>query len=242
MTLRLRFHLHYWPILTAVWISLAFIICYLVAIFDQHVHPLFPYISDTGALPPESCIFGQMLNIAACLMFITMYIRFRTVQLLEHVGFSKNYKFWNKFSNIFGFFSCLGISLVANFQETSEITVHFIGAFLAFAVGAVYCIIQAYLTWLSFSSKRLKLIRILLSLLLIPLYITTTVCSALSFKEFNENAFKWKHTDKGYTLHLFATFTEWIMAVLMILYMATFYVEFRLVKFGGLTFVLEDDK
>jgi hypothetical protein len=36
-------------------------------VFNEHVWPAFPYISDTGALPPESCIFGQALNIGAFL-------------------------------------------------------------------------------------------------------------------------------------------------------------------------------
>lgn len=39
---------------------------YLVAVFgSQNVYWLFPFISDTGTEPPESCIFGQMLNLGA---------------------------------------------------------------------------------------------------------------------------------------------------------------------------------
>lgn len=39
---------------------------YLVAVFgSQNVYYLFPFVSDTGTEPPESCIFGQMLNLGA---------------------------------------------------------------------------------------------------------------------------------------------------------------------------------
>ncbi|KAJ8962327.1 hypothetical protein NQ318_018306 [Aromia moschata] len=33
-----------------------------MAVRYKHVMYLVPYISDSGALPPESCIFGQILN------------------------------------------------------------------------------------------------------------------------------------------------------------------------------------
>ncbi|KAJ3628553.1 hypothetical protein MTP99_015852 [Tenebrio molitor] len=233
----LKFRLHFLPIFTALWLLCTFIISYLVAVFNNHVYEFFPYISDTGAYPPESCIFGEMLNIAAVFMLITMYVRYKVVELIDHKNIKKC-KTLNNWSTLFGALSCLGISLVANFQETSEINVHFVGAFLAFGVGAIYCLIQAYLTWLSYSSKALKCLRILLSGLLIPFYIITTACSMLSFNKFDGNSqFKWNYKNSGYELHLVATFAEWIMAILMTLYIGSYYVEFRLIKFREISFI-----
>lgn len=40
---------------------------YLLSVLDGNVYVLFPYISDTGALPPESCVFGLLVNIGAAL-------------------------------------------------------------------------------------------------------------------------------------------------------------------------------
>jgi len=40
------------------------------------------YISDTGALPPESCIFSQFLNIGALLFGINFYIRYKQASKL----------------------------------------------------------------------------------------------------------------------------------------------------------------
>lgn len=40
---------------------------YTISVQWEHVLPGFPYISETGTLSPESCIFTQLLNIAALL-------------------------------------------------------------------------------------------------------------------------------------------------------------------------------
>ena len=42
-----------------------------------HTEVHLPYISDTGTLPPESCIFGQFLNVGALLVGIDIFIRFK---------------------------------------------------------------------------------------------------------------------------------------------------------------------
>jgi hypothetical protein len=49
---------------------------YSIAVGNDHVEPGFPYISDTGTRSPESCVFGQLLNIGAALgkMFF-LYIK-----------------------------------------------------------------------------------------------------------------------------------------------------------------------
>jgi len=39
----------------------------LIAVLIGHVAPDWPYISDTGTIPPESCIFGQFLTFDALL-------------------------------------------------------------------------------------------------------------------------------------------------------------------------------
>ncbi|VDN04926.1 unnamed protein product [Thelazia callipaeda] len=38
---------------------------YFVALSEKHITAFWPYISDSGTLPPESCIFGQLLNLSA---------------------------------------------------------------------------------------------------------------------------------------------------------------------------------
>ncbi|CAG2054225.1 unnamed protein product [Timema podura] len=59
--------LHLLPISVFVLIPTTFVITYTCAVLLGHVEPGFPYISDTGALPPESCVFSQLLGIASVL-------------------------------------------------------------------------------------------------------------------------------------------------------------------------------
>lgn len=45
---------------------------------------------------------------------------------------------WNRWALIFGLIATSGLSIVANFQETSVIVVHLIGAVLCFGGGTAY--------------------------------------------------------------------------------------------------------
>lgn len=51
----------------------------------------------------------------------------------------------NKTGVWLGFTACFGLSLVANFQETNVIAVHFLGAVLCFGVGTIYFWVQVRL-------------------------------------------------------------------------------------------------
>ena len=57
-----------------------------------HTEMSLPYISDTGAYPPESCIFAQFLNLGALLIGVDVYIRYKQVfnilGVMFHCGLS----------------------------------------------------------------------------------------------------------------------------------------------------------
>ncbi|EYB94819.1 hypothetical protein Y032_0167g137 [Ancylostoma ceylanicum] len=53
------------PLLSVVFALLAVFIGYGIAVANDHVDPWLPFISDCGAIQPESSIFGQLLNIHA---------------------------------------------------------------------------------------------------------------------------------------------------------------------------------
>ncbi|XP_069335094.1 DNA damage-regulated autophagy modulator protein 2 isoform X2 [Eulemur rufifrons] len=59
--------LSFLPSALVIWTSAAFIFSYITAVTLHHVDPALPYISDTGTVAPEKCLFGVMLNIAAVL-------------------------------------------------------------------------------------------------------------------------------------------------------------------------------
>lgn len=40
---------------------------YIAAVIQGHVVPTIPYISDAATYSPESCVFGQMVNMGCVL-------------------------------------------------------------------------------------------------------------------------------------------------------------------------------
>nr|CAD7423317.1 unnamed protein product [Timema monikensis] len=131
-------HLHYLPLAVFILTPLTFISTYTWSVLLDQVEPAFPYISDTGTLPPASCIFSQFLNIITVFMSCCVYIRYRLVKNAESGIIS-----WvNTMAAWLGGISCLGLSLVANFQESNVSSVHVLGADTCFIGGAIYFCLQ----------------------------------------------------------------------------------------------------
>ncbi|XP_060605840.1 DNA damage-regulated autophagy modulator protein 2-like isoform X1 [Ruditapes philippinarum] len=228
---------HHWlPIIIAVYLPASFIITYSIAVGNDHVEPGFPYISDTGTRSPESCVFGQLLNIGAALAGIIIYTRYR--QSLYHFEGSGRRVLLNLNTAAFiiGMLTIFGISLVGNFQETNVLTVHLIGAYLAFAVGFVYMVLQTIISYksLSFNTAGNTLFitkfRILLCvadvILLIMLSVMTLVAGEKGPGPGIE-IYDWTSDHPGYAEHLVATISEWLVAFITVIYFATFYKEFK---------------
>ncbi|CAH0552922.1 unnamed protein product [Brassicogethes aeneus] len=239
-----KFKLQYWPILSSSWLSFTYFSTYCIAVYKQDVSPIFPYISDTAAKPWESCYFAQMHNIGALFTLICMIIRHKLVELYFNEGqISLRLRKVNKFSLIFGFLGCLGMSLVANFQETSEIFTHLLGAFLAFFCTSIYFQIQTYISWKTDISLEVKFVRLILSALLFPFYTSTTIGAMVAVLKFKgTNVLKWGIEDGGYYSHLVSTFSEWILVGLMMIYTFSCSDEFKRIKFEGLNFSLKKKK
>ncbi|KAJ8977605.1 hypothetical protein NQ317_011777 [Molorchus minor] len=232
-----KFQLHYFPIITALWFTLTYLVVYIVAVLLKHVDPLFPYISVAGTHPPESCIFGFMLNIATVLMFIVIYVRYQQLKFCPEIEAPK---YLNNLSFTLGILACLGVTLVANFQESNVISVHALGALFAFGCSTMYCCIQAWLTWRSNASLTLKLFRLLLCFVLISTFLNDFIFAPLARKEYNGTSgtdmTNWKWQDGGYIFYLTATFSEWILAMTLNLYIFSMEREFKMIRFEDIVF------
>ncbi|KAM6044355.1 DNA damage-regulated autophagy modulator protein 2 isoform 2-T2 [Chlamydotis macqueenii] len=134
------------PAALVVWSAASFVFSYITAIVLHHVDPLVPYISDTGTIPPERCLFGIMLNISAFLGVATMYVRYKQVHALNPEK-SKIIKL-NKIGLTLGLMSCFGLCVIANFQKCILYYIHVVGACLTFGVGAIYMLVQTVLSYL----------------------------------------------------------------------------------------------
>ncbi|KFO75958.1 DNA damage-regulated autophagy modulator protein 2, partial [Cuculus canorus] len=138
--------LSFLPAALVVWSAASFVFSYITAIVLHHVDPLVPYISDTGTIPPERCLFGIMLNISAFLGMATMYVRYKQVYALNPEK-PKIIKL-NKIALTLGLMSCFGLCIIANFQKCILYYIHVVGACLTFGVGAIYLLVQTVLSYL----------------------------------------------------------------------------------------------
>ncbi|CAJ1054800.1 DNA damage-regulated autophagy modulator protein 1 [Xyrichtys novacula] len=134
------------PVFLVIWASSTFIVSYLIALLRRDVDIVFPYISDTGAQPPESCIFGLMTFVSACAGIATIYSRYKYVEKLSEETRVVNVCL-NKSALCAGLTSCLGMCVVATFQETTVTVAHDIGALLFFLSGVSYIILQTVISY-----------------------------------------------------------------------------------------------
>ncbi|KAK7447122.1 hypothetical protein BaRGS_00040212, partial [Batillaria attramentaria] len=191
--------LHIFPIIMALYLPVAFLITYGMAVYSEHVKPVFPYISDTGTIPPESCVFGQLLNVYAALSAWCMYLRYKQVRLYyryiqsqgvvpqsDRFRSTRRKLILNKICLVIGIVAALGVSVVGNFQEDHVISVHLLGATMAFGGAGVYCWMQAIISYkmsrLPNSGPWSRLARVVLSTIhVISLIIIFTFVLATTF-------------------------------------------------------------
>lgn len=211
-----------------------FVVTYIWAIADHDVSPYFPYISDTGTKPPESCVFSQLLNMAAALCVCTIYVRYKLVAALTgHIEVSV--RRLNKVGFVLGMLSAFGLSLVANFQETNIEPVHITGAFLVFIIGTVYAFIQSglsYQMYPEFNGIKVCRVRMIISVLsLIGIFVTTVSAGVAREQKLpGTDKLHWKPNEPGFDAHLVSTIGEWVTAITFLFYFLSFAQDFRKLK------------
>ncbi|XP_061183293.1 uncharacterized protein LOC133191561 [Saccostrea echinata] len=231
-----RDKLHIFPIFIVIYVPASFFITYGIAVGNGHVVPGFPYISDTGTKEPESCVFGQLLNIGAVIALVVFYIRYQQIATYQSDCPVRRITKCNKAALILGWIAAFGISLVGNFQETNVLVVHLIGAFLAFFIGWVYCCLQTYLSYklpeIPGSSRNLRSARFIICVLTFIFMIVILVAGKFAMEENPRKSDKkipigLSPGEAGYPAYLTSTLSEWIIAFLICMYVATFTPEFK---------------
>ncbi|XP_070848518.1 DNA damage-regulated autophagy modulator protein 1 [Chaetodon trifascialis] len=214
------------PAFLVVWSSGTFIISYLIALFRHDVDIIFPYISDTGANPPESCIFGLMTFISACAGTATIYARYKFVEKLSAetrvVG-----PCLNKAALVVGMMSCLGMCIVATFQETTVTIAHDAGALLFFVSGVCYTILQSIISYHAYpfgSSMSVCRARLGITIIATLAFFPTVICAFFV----KQTTLHRDTDDKDYPFHLASAVCEWIVAFSFICFFLTYIDDFKL--------------
>uniref|UniRef100_S4RXV3 Zgc:123244 n=1 Tax=Petromyzon marinus TaxID=7757 RepID=S4RXV3_PETMA len=195
---------------------------YGLAVMNKHVVPEeeFPYISTCGTYPPQSCIFGQLLNFGALMVGSITVTRYR---FLEEQG---DRSWVNKISLAAGLISALGASLVGNFQMLNEINTHLVGAVLAFGVGTLYFWIQTALAPIVRPSSCYvgQYSCCMVTMAMPPIILQMVVLLTFNFMGHKSEA---------------AIF-EWILAMVIFALFATFSFDFHEIRSSGLSVKLRE--
>ncbi|XP_077401653.1 DNA damage-regulated autophagy modulator protein 1 isoform X2 [Vanacampus margaritifer] len=214
------------PVFLVAWSSSTFILPYVIAVLRRDVDVLFPYISDTGANPPESCIFGLMTFVSACAGVATVYCRFKFVEKLSE-GTRVASPRLNKTALALGMLACLGMNVVATFQETTVTAVHDMGALLFFVTGVLYILLQSAISYHFFpygSSVAVCRARLAVAVIALLAFFPTVIC-AFFVKQ------KDLHRDAGsedYPFHVASAVCEWIVAFSFVCFFLTYIDDFKL--------------
>ncbi|XP_044030830.1 transmembrane protein 150C isoform X2 [Siniperca chuatsi] len=168
-----------------------------------------PYISIAGNSPPASCIFSEVMNLAAFVGLIIAVLRY--LQLKHIID-----KVWLNVGSLVIFsIACFGMTLVGNFQLFTQKMIHNIGAFLAFGLGMLFCWAQSYITLrvnIKNEGRKAAIIRFLLSG-------SITVCMIAYFSLMSQR------------LHMQAAQCQWALVMFFLIFLGTFAIEFRHSRF-----------
>ncbi|KAF7647117.1 hypothetical protein LDENG_00177310 [Lucifuga dentata] len=168
-----------------------------------------PFISIAGNFPPASCIFSQVMNLAAFVGFIIVVFRYLQLRHREQ-------KVWlNVGSLALLSLACFGMTLIGNFQLFSQESPHNLGTFLTFGLGTLSCWLQSFITFrvnLREEGRKVGVVRFLLSA-------SITLCMVLYFSLL------------AVGLYMHAARTQWVLVMFLLAFFGTFAIEFRYCHF-----------
>ncbi|KAM6346371.1 transmembrane protein 150C isoform 2-T3 [Podargus strigoides] len=244
------------PLVFTLFTSAGLWIVYFIAVEDNKIVPLNvpdrkpgskrpPYISIAGDAPPASCVFSQVMNMAAflermkldafelywfliyshlfscfilaILVICVTFFHALVVAVLRFIQLKP--KVLNPWLNVSGLVAlCLasfGMTLLGNFQLSSDEEIHNVGTSLTFGFGTLACWIQSALTLkinLKNEGRKAGIPRVALSA-------SITLCVVLYFILVSQG------------IHVHASRIQWGLVMCFLCYFGTFAVEFRHYRF-----------
>ncbi|XP_018412124.1 PREDICTED: DNA damage-regulated autophagy modulator protein 1 [Nanorana parkeri] len=181
--------------------------------------------SDTGTCIPESGLFGFMISVSAMLGAATMYVRYKIV-LVQNSRSAFLCRYFNIMSLVIGVIGCIGMGIVASFQETSVTKVHDIGALLAFIFGVLYISLQSIISYKScpeWNRRGTCCIRMFISLLSILAVFPMIICASFA----GIGTFKCEPGEEPSPYRQASAVCEWIVAFGFVTYFLTFIKDFQ---------------
>ncbi|CAL8106870.1 unnamed protein product [Calicophoron daubneyi] len=221
--------LKYLPICLVALMVCTFIISYSMSAYSGNVSVLFPYISDTGTLVPASCVFGQLVNMCAFLGALCVYAwHLHEMYRIEHNECPRLHRTFARITLILGLLCALGFSMVGNFQETSVMIGHLIGAMMTFVSGILFCAVLSFSSRVHLGSPTwLWVLRSILTFINATCFIFVFVFGALS-GEMRLPPRKYEGTEKGYVYHALSVSCEWAQVTVLMIFSSQWCMNFEI--------------
>ncbi|CAH8451647.1 unnamed protein product [Schistosoma guineensis] len=128
----------------------------------------------------------------------------------------------------FGLICAVGMSIVANFQETAVWSMHLLGAGLLFGGGSAYTLAVTYITYKYLGHSRIRITRLVLTFISVSSFLLQPTTGLVArFMYDGDNIRKWKPTDQGYSFHVVSSMSEWITALSFICFIFTLVWELK---------------
>ncbi|KAM8979046.1 DNA damage-regulated autophagy modulator protein 1 isoform 2-T3 [Sarcophilus harrisii] len=166
-----------------------------------------------------------MINFSAFLGAATMYTRYKIVEKQNQTSYFSS-PIINLVALVLGLVGCIGMGIVANFQELTVPVVHDGGALLAFVCGVMYILLQSVISYKSCPQwNRLSTchIRMAISALSCAAVIPMIACASL----ISITKLEWNPEERDYIYHVVSAICEWTVAFAFIFYFLTFIQEFQ---------------
>lgn len=175
------------------------------------------HFSIAGNSPPASCVFSELMNLAAfggVIIAVFRYLQLKKTLL----------KPWLNIISLLAFScACFGMTLVGNFQVFIDEIIHNFGTLLTFGLGILFCWAQSYITLkvnLKNEGFKTGIFRFLLSAAITVCVILYSILMALGF-------------------HMHAARSQWALVLLFLIFIGSFCIEFR---HNRMEFVVSDNR
>ncbi|XP_056430558.1 DNA damage-regulated autophagy modulator protein 1 isoform X2 [Hyla sarda] len=193
---------------------------------------------DTGTCIPESGLFGFMISVTAILGAATMFVRYKIIQA-QNLRISYLNYWFNLISFLIGVLGCIGMGIVASFQETSVIIVHDTGALITFICGVAYTFLQSIITFKAcpqWNNKGVCYIRMTISVISIIAIFPMIVCASFDgMKRYNCEI-----GEEPSAFRQASAACEWIVAFGFVTFFLTYIKDFQAVTLNISTEIHDD--
>ncbi|XP_069829548.1 DNA damage-regulated autophagy modulator protein 1 isoform X2 [Dendropsophus ebraccatus] len=179
-----------------------------------------------------------MISVTAVLGAATMYVRYKIIQA-QNVRISFLNYWFNLASFLIGVIGCIGMGIVASFQETSVTAVHDVGALLTFICGVAYIFLQSLITFKAcpqWSNKGICYIRMTISVISVIAIFPMIICASF-------DGMKMYHCEAGEEpspYHQASAACEWIVAFGFVTFFLTYIKEFQAISLKISTEIHDD--